>query len=72
MANRKLYQYRITGYYYTGYAGSLEKDEYKRFEEIVWAENNTVAMEMVIGKNAWAESLNGRTFQLDVIHYDCW
>lgn len=50
----------------------MEEDEYKHFEEIVWAENNTVAMEMVIGKNAWAESLNGRTFQLDVIHYDCW
>ena len=63
----KMYKYRITGYYYVG-------EEHKRFEEELWAEDNIKAMEQVIGKYAWKEALNyfsGRTFMLDVIHYNC-
>ena len=60
-----LWQYQITGYYFAD-------GERKRFEEYVYAENNSIAMERVIGKYAWSESLDGKTFKLDVIHYECW
>ena len=60
----KMYQYRITGYYYAG-------EEHKRFDEELWAENNSIAMERVIGMYALMETLTGNPFVLDVIHYDC-
>ena len=61
----KIYNYQISGYYYAG-------NERKRFEEIVPARDNIEAMQIVIGKIAWHESLEGNTFKLDVIHYECW
>lgn len=61
----KMWKYTISGYYFAD-------DERKYFYEELFATDNSVAMEQVIGKYAWAESLEGKTFKLDVIHYDCW
>ena len=61
----KLWQYRISGYYFAN-------EERKHFDEVIFAEDNHKAMEQVIGKYAWQESLEDKTFKLDVIHYDCW
>ena len=63
--NTILWQYQITGNYFAD-------DERRRFEEYIYAEDNSIAMEQVIGKYAWATSLEGKTFKLDVIHYECW
>ena len=61
----KLWQYQITGYYFAD-------GERRRFEEYPFAEDNSKAMEQVIGKIAWKTSLEGKKFELDVIHYECW
>lgn len=57
------YTYTISGYYYSN-------DEKKYFYEEVEAIDNIEAMQIVIGKYAWKESLDGNTFKLDFIHYD--
>ena len=59
------YKYRISGYYFAG-------QERKHFEDIIIASDNIEAMQIAIGMYAWHESLEGNTFKLDVIHYDCW
>lgn len=61
----KMYGYIISGYYFAN-------DERKHFEKIVKAEDDIEAMKKVIGELAWHESLEGNTFKLDFIHYDCW
>lgn len=61
--NVALWEYQITGYYFAD-------DERKRFEDIIMATDNIEAMQIAIGIHAWAESLKGRTFKLDVIHYE--
>ena len=60
-----MYEYNISGYYFSN-------DERKHFEKIVKAEDDVEAMKKVIGELAWHESLDGNTFKLDVIHYECW
>lgn len=65
MNTTELYKYQISGYYFAD-------DEGKRFEEYVYAQNSIEAMKIVIGDIAWNESLEGRTFKLDFIHYECW
>lgn len=61
---KEMYKYQVSGYYFAG-------QERKYFNEIITASDNTEAMQIVIGKHAWHESLEGNTFKLDVIHYDC-
>ena len=58
------YTYAISGYY------TINGNEQKHFHEEIEAKNNIEAMEIVIGKLAWDESLKGNTFMLDLIHYD--
>lgn len=60
-----MYKYNISGYYFAN-------EERKHFEKIVEAEDNFKAMQQVIGELAWHESLEDKTFKLDVIHYECW
>lgn len=62
---QEMYKYQISGYYFAG-------KERKHFSEIIVATDNIEAMQIAIGKYAWQESLEGNTFKLDVIHYDCW
>lgn len=64
-----LYRYRITGYYWHGDCGIEVKD---RFEEIVYAVDEIVAMQQVLGKLAWHCSLEDETFRMEFIHYDVW
>lgn len=65
MTQEKMYKYKISGYYFAG-------EERKYFNEVVMATDNIEAMQIAIGIYAWNESLEGNTFKLDVIHYDCW
>lgn len=62
---QEMYKYQISGYYFAG-------EERKHFEDTIIASDNIEAMQIAIGKYAWQESLEGNTFKLDVIHYDCW
>ena len=58
-----MYTYTISGYYFAG-------EERKHFYEEIEAHDNIEAMEIVIGRLAWKESLEGNTFYLQFIHYD--
>ena len=59
------YKYIISGFYFAG-------DERRHFYEIVEEENNSKAMEVVIGRLAWNTSVDeNKSFQLDFIHYEC-
>ena len=57
-------KYEIGGYYFSN-------DERKGFNEIVEAQDNIEAMQKVIAEIALNESIEDRTFKLDVIHYEC-
>ena len=59
-----MFKYNISGYYFSN-------DERKYFNEEVISNTNTNAMALVIGRIAWEESLEGNTFKLDTIHYEC-
>jgi hypothetical protein len=59
-----MYKYEISGYYFSN-------DERKPFNEIVEAQDNIQAMQKVIAEIALNESIEDRTFKLDVIHYEC-
>lgn len=59
------YQYKISGYYFAD-------DELIHFEEVLPAEDNYQAMQLVIGERALRVSLEGKTFKLDLIHYECY
>ena len=61
---KQFYKYEISGYYFNG-EGRIH------FEEVVEATDNIEAMKIVIGGIAWKESLNGNSFLLDTIHYEC-
>lgn len=61
----EIYEYAISGYYYAG-------EERKHFWELVKAPDNSIAMDMVVGKIARAVSLDGKAFRLEFIHYDVW
>lgn len=63
-----MYEYIITGWYISTKPNGEETE--KRFSEYVWADTNTEAMQMAIGKYAWLESKDGNFFRLDFIHYD--
>ena len=65
MKTIEIYEYAISGYYYAD-------TEKMHFREVVKAENNSVAMDMVVGKIAREVSLEGKAFRLDCIHYDIW
>lgn len=60
----ELYEYEISGYYFAN-------DERRHFEKHVTAKENVAAMAEVIGFLAWATSLDGKTFKLEHIHYEC-
>lgn len=61
---KELYEYTISGYYYS----NEERVHFHR--ENVQAEDEIEAMKKIVGQIAWDESLDGNTFRLDVIHYD--
>lgn len=42
----------------------------KRFCEEINSDTSSNAMQMVIGKYAWLETIDGNFFRLDFIHYD--
>lgn len=65
MKTVEIYEYAISGYYYAD-------GEEMHFWEIVKAEDNSVAMDMVVGRIAREVSLEGKAFRLDCIHYDIW
>ena len=68
MKTTELYKYEISGYYLaTDVKGKTER---VHFSEEVWAKDNVEAMKIVVGNLAWNESDDGRTFLLDVIHYE--
>lgn len=60
-----MYEYEISGYFFAD-------DERIHFQKIVKADDNIQAMRNVIGEFALKVSLEGKTFRLDVIHYECW
>lgn len=62
--NVEMYLYEISGYYFAD-------GERKHFEKELYAQDNMEAMAIVIGQLAWKESLEGRTFKLEHIHYEC-
>lgn len=57
------YNYEISGWY-------IVNEERKHFDVEIQAESNTQAIEIVVGKLAWEESLKGNSFLLDMIHYE--
>ena len=61
-----MYQYEISGTYF-------ECGERKYFREEVWAQDNTVAMEIALGKIMWNSSkhFNNAMVKLENIHYEC-
>lgn len=60
----KLYKYNISGYY------KINNTEKKHFSEDVCATDNFIAIEIVLGKIAWEESLKGNSVLFDVFHYE--
>ena len=64
MKEVQMYLYNIRGYYFAD-------DERKRFEKELYARDNVSAMAEIIGYFAWYESTEGKTFKLEVIHYEC-
>lgn len=62
---KEMYRYNISGYYKVN---GTEKEKY--FSEDVCAEDNIVAMQMVLGKVAWEESLEGNSVCFDRFHYE--
>lgn len=65
MELKQMYKYRISGDYYAD-------DKLIYFEDVVSAPENYTAMQMVVGKYAWQESLQHHTFKLRYLHYDVW
>ena len=63
-----MYEYRISGYYTS--INNIGEEIDKHFYEEVTADTNINAMQTVIGKYAWLESIDGNFFRLDFIHYD--
>lgn len=57
------YNYEISGWY-------IANGERKHFNVGIQAESNSQAMEIVVGRLAWDESLKGNSFRLDMIHYE--
>ena len=62
-----MYEYIITGRYISTKPNGEETE--KHFSETIFADTNTEAMQMVIGKYAWLESKDGNTFYLTFINY---
>ena len=61
----EMYLYEISGYYFAN-------GERKHFRKELYATDDCEAMKIVIGELAWHESIEGNTFKLDMIHYECW
>lgn len=57
------YNYEISGWY-------IANGERKHFDVGIQADNNTQAMEIVVGRLALEEGLKGNSFLLDMIHYE--
>lgn len=57
------FNYKISGWY-------IANRKRKRFDVEIQAESYTQAIEIVIGKLAWEESLKRNSFLLDIIHYE--
>lgn len=62
-----MYEYIITGWYISTKPDGEQIE--KHFSEYAWADTNTEAMQMVIGKYAWLENKDGNTFYLTFINY---
>lgn len=60
-----MYKYNVSGYYKVN---GTEEEKY--FNEDVCAVDNIVAMQMVLGKVAWEESLEGNSVMFDRFHYE--
>ncbi len=62
---KETYKYNISGYYKVN---GTEEEKY--FNQDIEATSNTEAIEMVLGKIAWKESLEGDSVMFDRFHYE--
>lgn len=60
---KTLFKFNVSGYYFAG-------NERKYFNNDVFATDEFTASEMVIGKYAWYESINGNSLKIDCMHYE--
>lgn len=65
-----MYKFTISGYYNT-----IDKEGNKETDKYFWneleAKDSTTAVQIVLGKVSWNESLEGKYVIFDKFHYEC-